>query len=258
MASLFAAEVHRNWSLAKARTKARGRVPWRVNEVRVEVRGLEIREAIKQATEFVSDLTITPENAKHWLYWGLIPKPKRRGLGQGKGMAADYPDDTPAQIVAAELATIQGFSRRTIARARRVVLEGAPLDADYMQGVPDLLDIHAFPIGYTPPQPTKKARDLAYAIRFYAQALAMARAGFDPNATIGHNFGRVIDVRPGDGENTITYFVSLPGLYLDPRVADDPRTLAMHKEIPSNGLVRVSGGPWEKYWQAVLGKRNKD
>lgn len=234
MGRIWEAEQHYKRILLKARTRIR-RGGWRGCRIveTLEVEGVDIREAIGRAAEVISDLTITPENAKHWAYHGLIDRPRRRGLGQGKGMAADYPEDTPAQIIAAHLALAVGHTKRRVALARKVVLEGESVEAEFMQGVPYLLTVPAadgveycLPLGgfRKPAAMTKQARALADAIRFYAHALALARAGFDAEATICRCFDRIIDIRRGKGENTITYFVSLPGLYLDPRVADDART----------------------------------
>jgi hypothetical protein len=123
---------------------------------------VNIQEAICKAKAIFPGITMTPENAKHWSYWGLIPKPRRRGLGKGKGMAADYPEDTPAQIVAAELATIQGFSRRTIARARKVVLEGALAD--------DITPLEAIRLH-------DRVATIVWVAHTYAAILQQARAG---------------------------------------------------------------------------------
>lgn len=220
---------------------------------------LELGDALREAQElYFGELPITTENARHWVHDGLLPKPTKRGRGRGGGVTADYPKDFPAQAVAAVMALDQGYTRKETARARQVVLEGAPLDADFMQGVPDLLDINAFPVGYEPTIPTPRARRMADAIRFYANALAFTQAGWPMDGTISNVLKRLVDVRPGAGENTITYFVSLPGVYLDPRVANDPRAMELHKGIPENSVVRVSGGPWGGYWQAAVNRLRKD
>lgn len=47
------------------------------------------------------DVVITRRTLLNWEKWGLIPEPKRGGLGKGKGRFANYPDDTPAEAYAA-------------------------------------------------------------------------------------------------------------------------------------------------------------
>jgi len=181
---------------------------------------LELSDAIMQAQEhYDGDLPVTIENARHWVYDGLLPKPARRGRGRGGGIVADYPEDTPAQILTAVATMHKGYTRKETARARKVVLEGAPLDADYMQGVPDLFDVIVYPSGYEPPLPSPRARRMADAIRFYAHVLALIRAG----RNVTRPLPECLHKRQWeqDGKQMFSYFVSAPGYYIDPRGKDD-------------------------------------
>ncbi len=116
-------------------------------------------EVIEQARRLYPGLDLAPRDIKHWSYWGLIPKPKRRGLGQGKGMTADYPEDAPAQLAAAAFALSQGYTRTRVSQARRIALGGElaiPLEAWRLHD--------------------RAVMTLA-AVQTYATALARARAG---------------------------------------------------------------------------------
>lgn len=182
---------------------------------------MKIQEVLEQAKQFYAELPVTPENVKHWVAAGLIPKPTVTQGGKGVGKVADYPEDTPAQLAAAAYVRAQGYSRPTIAQARKIVLEGAPVDDDVMRDVVDILT-HANP-GRVP---GKKAMELAGAVQRYSVTLAMARGG----RTVSRAWGQLVSIEHGKdvvGRDTFTYYVSLPGLYWDPRVEGKQPDIAL-------------------------------
>jgi hypothetical protein len=65
-----------------------------------------VRSEIMTPDEVVNTLKkmgveITRRTLLNYENWGLIPKPKRGGLGRGKGRTTYYPDETPAEAYAA-------------------------------------------------------------------------------------------------------------------------------------------------------------
>ena len=178
-------------------------------------RGLELGDALQKAQELYGELElpITPANARQWVYDGLLPKPSKKGRGRGGGIAVYYPDDFPAQAVAAALTLAKGHTRRETALARRVVLEGVPTASDFMQGVTEALVLPLENVTHTLAPP--KALALASAIRFYAMAIAYARARWQCDTPHGVVFEARFDT-DAEGRETLTFFASLPGCYINP------------------------------------------
>ena len=123
---------------------------------------MTIEEAIKQARALYPDLIIKPATAYKWTERGLLPSPDVRSLGGRQGTKAEYSDDWPAQLAAAAFTTSQGYTQKQVAQARRIVLEGVPVD--------DVIPLEDGRLHDT-------AITMVRAVRTYASALAQARAG---------------------------------------------------------------------------------
>lgn len=210
--------------LAKKNTKARSRVPWRYHAGRVEVvNGVTLEEAIEAARTLYPDLTLKATSARMWTARGLLPNPEKvERLGGRLGNRAHYSDDLSAQIAAAAFTTSQGYTQKQVAQARRVVLEGVPVDDDLIRDVIRILTHNADPDFV----PSKEALELAGAIQRYAVALAMARGG----RPVNRRWGQLVSIKHGKdvtGRETFTYYVSLPGLYWDSRVEGKQPDIAL-------------------------------
>ena len=147
---------------AKRGTKARGRVPWRYHTGRVGVPGVTLQEVIEEARRLYPDLSIKPATARKWIERSLLPNPTVEARGGRQGNRAHYPDDSPAQMAVAAHLQDSGFTQRQIAQARRIVLEGVPVD--------DVIPLEDGRLHDT-------AITMVRAVRTYASALAQARAG---------------------------------------------------------------------------------
>jgi len=208
------------WENAKARTKTRGRVPWRVKEGRGEVCQVDIHTVIEKARALFPELTVTPKNARKWVYAGLIPKPtKIRGLGRGAGVSGDYSQDSPAQMAAAAFAASRGYRQKEIAQARKLVLEGLRPDSPELEAAFAALagDRDMFEVD-------NKARRIALAALTYAKALARARGGLPLEERWPEI--RFIDKRSVAGDPNFCFYICLPGKMWDPRVTGDTRAVA--------------------------------
>ena len=124
---------------------------------------MTIEEAIEAARKLYPDLSIKPATARKWIEGSLLPNPEKvERLGGRLGNRAHYSDDLSAQIAAAAFTTSQGYTQKQVAQARRIVLEGVPVD--------DVIPLEDGRLHDT-------AITMVRAVRTYASALAQARAG---------------------------------------------------------------------------------
>ena len=217
------------WENAKARTKARGRVPWRYYCRRVEVAAVTLEEAIKQARVLYPDLIIKPATVYKWTERGLLPSPDVRSLGGRQGTKAEYSDDWPAQMAVAAHLQDSGFTQRQIAQARTIVLEDVTVDS------PELEDLRDVLAGRKQPEDVNKAtRKQAEAVRGYAYFVALARAGRRLRPSLG-SFSYQRHGYDSKGNPTFSYSISLPGFYWDPRMGaeleKDPMFMDFDQQI---------------------------
>jgi len=210
--------------LAKKNTKARGRVPWPYHAGRVEVmNGVTLEEAVEAARKLYPDLTLKATSARMWTARGLLPNPEKvERLGGRLGNRAHYSDDLPAQIAAAAFTTSRGYTQKQVAQARRVVLEGVPLEG-LMVDVAALLETGRVP-GESVRIPPARVAAIAEAVQRYAIALATARSG----RNVTRPLPACLHKRrwTEDGKPMFSYFASALGYYIDPRGKDDITGLA--------------------------------
>jgi hypothetical protein len=213
MASAFADQQRWARRLSKAHQK-RGdhRVPSEpapTNCTGGRVFEMDAEELVRRAREFYPGLEATPDNIKYWVAAGLLPAPRVTQGGRGKGKGSDYPDGSPEELAAAGFARFHGYSKPTVAQARKVVLHGSIADT------PEQLELHQALLHKKPLNDTSKAaRNLKGAMEIFASALARARSGLPVDAEVAQlsftNFA-LLDRR-------FVYYVCLPGEgYWDPR-----------------------------------------
>lgn len=181
---------------------------------------LTIDEAVERAKELYPNLILKPVTARKWTERGLLPSPTIESLGGTGGTRAHYPEDTPAQMAVAAYMMALGYTQKQIAQARQVVLEDAPVDSDLMRDVVGLLTLReetSKEEGIVVRLPSPEAQRLASAVQYYAQAIAIAQTGKTVDClwpTYVHRQSNYDE----EGNETFTYYVSLLGLYWDPRV----------------------------------------
>ena len=218
------------WENAKARTKARGRVPSRYHAGRLGVPGMRLQEVIDEARRLYPDLAIKPATARKWIERGLIPNPETvERLGGRQGARAHYPDDSPAQMAVAAHLQDSGFTQRQIAQARTIVLE------DVTVNNPELEDLRDVLTGREQPEDVnKETRKQAEAVRGYAYFFALARAGRRLRPSLG-SFSYQRHGYDSKGNPTFSYSISLPGFYWDPRMGaeleKDPMFMDFDQQI---------------------------
>lgn len=207
-----------SWGQPRNRRK-RQRYPI-LRTVTKEGTGVTMEDVIERARELYPDLTLNPVTARKWTERGLLPSPDVQHRGGTQGNRADYPIDAAAQMATAGYLQDQGFRQKQIALARKIVLEGVPVEDDSMRDVVALLktgrlheaDSNVFRL------PTAEVAAIAGAVRAYAVALALARAGRpveeDPGGGIAYH-GHGWDEQ---GRRTYTYGIGIPGVYWDPRI----------------------------------------
>jgi len=182
--------------------------------------GMTMEDVIERAKKLYPDLTLTPVTARKWTERGLLDRPEIQHLGGTQGNRAHYSVDAAAQMATAGYLQDQGFRQKQIALARKIVLEGVPVDDDSMRDVVALLktgrlheaDSNIFRL------PSAEVAAIAGAVQAYAVALALARAGRpveeDPGGGIAYH-GHGWDEQ---GRPTYTYGIGIPGVYWDPRI----------------------------------------
>ena len=179
---------------------------------------LTIDEAVERAKELYPDLTLKPVTARKWTERGLLPSPTIESLGGTGGTRAHYPEDTPAQMAVAAYMMALRYTQKEIAQARQIVLEGMPVDSDLMRGVVSLLTLREeiSKEGTVIRSPSPEAQRLASAVQQYSQAIALARVEEPINLLWPTYTHSKSDYH--EGEETFSFYVSLLGLYWDPRV----------------------------------------
>jgi len=112
-----------------------------------------------------------------------------------------------------------GYKQAQIAQARQIVLEGALVDNDLMRDVVSLLTLREETSneGTATRLPSPEANELALAVQYYAKAIALARTGKTVDCLWPTHTHTQTDYDE-EGNETFTYYVSLLGLYWDPRV----------------------------------------
>ncbi len=181
---------------------------------------MTMEDVIERAKELYPGLTLNPVTARKWTERGLLDRPEIQHLGGTQGNRAHYSVDAAAQMATAGYLQDQGFRQKQIALARKIVLEGVPVDDDSIRDVVALLktgrlheaDSNVFRL------PTAEVAAIAGAVRAYAVALALARAGRpveeDPGGGIAYH-GHGWDEQ---GRRTYAYGIGIPGVYWDPRI----------------------------------------
>ena len=207
---------------APAKGKRHTPVSWRVTEERGGVAGVTLEEVINRARALYPDLKLSQAAARTWVARDLLPEPDIEYLGQGKGTRAHYSDGSPAQMAAAAFTASQGYTQKQIAQARRVVLEGVPLEG-LMVDVAALLETGRVP-GESVRIPPARVAAIAEAVQRYAIALATARSG----RNVTRPLPACLHKRrwTEDGKPMFSYFASALGYYIDPRGKDDITGLA--------------------------------
>lgn len=183
----------------------------------VEVAGVTLEEAIKRAQALYPARTVTPTAARKWVGRNMLPSPEIESFGRGRGTRAHYPADTPAQMATAAYLMELRYTQGEIAQARRVVLEGVPLEG-LMVDVVALLETGKVP-GKPMRIPPAEAAAIAEAVQRYAMTLATARSGQDvtrPLPTCLHKKKWTEDDKP-----MFSCFASALGYYIDPRGEPD-------------------------------------
>lgn len=184
-----------------------------------ELIGVTLQEAIEQAKRLYPDLRLKATSGRMWTARGLIPSPSMESLGQGKGTKAHYPNDTPAQMAVVGYMMSLGYKQAQIAQARQIVLEGALVDNDLMHDVVSLLTLREETSneGTATRLPSPEANELALAVQYYAKAIALARTGKTVDCLWPTHTHTQTDYDE-EGNETFSFYVSLLGLYWDPRV----------------------------------------
>jgi hypothetical protein len=188
--------------------------------------GVTMEDVIERARELYPDLTLNPVTARKWTERGLLPSPDVQHRGGTQGNRADYPIDAAAQMATAGYLQDQGFRQKQIALARKIVLEGVPVDDDSMRDVVALLEIgrleadgpNVFRL------PSAEVAGIAKAVHAYAFALATARAGRNVTRPLSGFFHKRTWEK--NGVQMFACFVSVLGYYIDPRGKDDITGLA--------------------------------
>jgi len=187
---------------------------------------LTLDEVIENAKTYYPGLDIKPATVYKWVERGLLPSPTVQSLGGTQGTRAHYPVDAVAQMATAAHMMKPGFKQKEIALARRIVLEGVPVEDEFMRDVVDLLTIgyitSADPNVVRIPSPA--ALRMAESVRRYALTLATARAG----RKVTRPLPACLHKRrwTEDGKPMFSYFASALGYYIDPRGKDDITGLA--------------------------------
>jgi len=190
--------------LAKARTKARGRVPWAYHNGRVEVVPVTLQEVIEQAQGVYPELEVNLPAARKWIARGLLDAAKISGCGQGLGTRADYPADAGPQMATAAYLMALRYTQAEISTARMWYLEGIPEGepvARALTGADQALG--------------RRERDLLNCLRLYARTLILHRAGRCAIWPFGEFRTAVTEA------GRVWYAVSLPGVWTDPRHAGE-------------------------------------
>ena len=183
--------------------------------------GVTMEDVIERARELYPDLTLNPVTARKWTERGLLPSPDVQHRGGTQGNRADYPIDAAAQMATAGYLQDQGFRQKQIALARKIVLEGVPVEGDLMRDVVALLDTgrleadgpNVFRL------PSAEVAGIAKAVHAYAFALATARAGRNVTRPLSGFFHKRTWEK--NGVQMFACFVSALGYYIDPRGKDD-------------------------------------
>jgi hypothetical protein len=194
--------------LAKARTKARGRVPWAYHNGRVEVVPVTLQEVIEAARGVYPELEVNLPAARKWIARGLLDAAKISGRGQGLGTRADYPADAGPQMATAAYLMALRYTQGEIAQARQWYLEGIPEGEPVAQA---LIGGQAL---------ERRERDKLQCLRLYARSLILHRCGMGAIWP----FGEYRTTRIEGGR--VWYVLSLPGVWLDSRHGDDAELLA--------------------------------
>jgi len=125
------------------------------------------------------DFTVTKTELARWHRAGLLPRPLRRSLGRGRGMASIYPPGTADQLLA--LCTIHRSEKRLPYVAWHLWWEGytIPLSsireflegtrAQWQQGIEELRQLHEYP------EKLSKLLGRTAVMRFSQKTLAQAR-----------------------------------------------------------------------------------
>jgi hypothetical protein len=190
--------------------------------------GVTMEDVIERARELYPDLTLNPVTARKWTERGLLPSPDVQHRGGTQGNRADYPIDAAAQMATAGYLQDQGFRQKQIALARKIVLEGVPVDDDSMRDVVALLETgrleadgpNVFRL------PSAEVAGIAKAVHAYAFALATARAGRKVTRALPGYFHKRQWESDQDGKQMFSCFVSALGYYIDPRGTEDITGLA--------------------------------
>ena len=185
---------------------------------RWEGSSLTLQEVIERAQKLYPNLILKPVTGRKWTEKGLLPKPEIQHLGGTQGNRAHYPKDAPAQMAVAGHLMALGYTQKQIAQARQIVLEGAPVDSDLMRDVVSLLTLRQETSNEgTARLPSPEANELALAVQYYAKAIALARTG-RPMDSLWPTYTHTQTDYDAEGNETFSYYVSLLGLYWDPRV----------------------------------------
>jgi hypothetical protein len=185
--------------LAKARTKARGRVPWAYHNGRVEVVPVTLQEVIEAARGVYPELEVNLPAARKWIARGLLDAAKISGRGQGLGTRADYPADAGPQMATAAYLMALRYTQGEIAQARQWYLEGIPEGEPVAQA---LIGGQAL---------ERRERDKLQCLRLYARSLILHRCGMGAIWPFGEFRTAVLEA------GRVRYIVSLPGVWRDPR-----------------------------------------
>ena len=180
---------------------------------------MTLQEVITKAQALYPELRLSLAAARKWVARSLIPNPSIESLGQGKGSSAHYPKDSAAQMAVVGYMMSLGYKQAQIAQARQIVLEGALVDNDLMRDVVSLLTLREETSneGTATRLPSPEANELALAVQYYAKAIALARTGKTVDCLWPTHTHTQTDYDE-EGNETFTYYVSLLGLYWDPRV----------------------------------------
>jgi hypothetical protein len=185
--------------LAKARTKARGRVPWAYHNGRVEVVPVTLQEVIDAARRVYPELEVSLPAARKWISRRLLDAAKISGRGQGLGTRADYPADAGPQMATAAYLMALRYTQGEIAQARQWYLEGIPEGEPVAQA---LIGGQAL---------ERRERDKLQCLRLYARSLILHRCGMGAIWPFGEFRTAVLEA------GRVRYIVSLPGVWRDPR-----------------------------------------
>ncbi len=179
---------------------------------------MTLQEVITKAQALCPELRLSLAAARKWVARSLIPNPSIESMGQGRGSRAHYPEDSAAQMAVVGYMMSLGYKQTQIAQARRIVLEGAPVDSDLMRDVVSLLTLRQETSNEgTARLPSPEANELALAVQYYAKAIALARTG-RPMDSLWPTYTHTQTDYDAEGNETFSYYVSLLGLYWDPRV----------------------------------------